>query len=193
MIANARRGANQPATRRILDATRELVARGGAAEVSMGQVAQVAEVSKALVHYHFRDKESLLHALVDDVGTHIVRRAEAFMIAAEENVLDRYWSWFADELARGDVRILLALAEYDSARVRAAARRIAQQRRDVTGVQVTHIFARLGLAARVPPALMADTVLAFIDGMHATATLYADRDARPAFDILWLSLLTLAE
>ena len=50
---------------RFAAAARGLVARGGAAELSMGDVASAAHVSKALVHYHFHDKDSLLVALAE--------------------------------------------------------------------------------------------------------------------------------
>lgn len=160
----------------------------------MGDVARAAGVSKALVHYHFRDKESLLQALVDDVGARIVRRAEAF-VASEttSNVLDRLWEWLDEELRRGDLRVVLALAEYDSARVRAAVRRIGDQRRDIAGAHVQHIFTTFALTPRVPTPLIADTVLAFIDGLAVGTTAFPDRDPRAAYDVLWLSLLTLAE
>jgi AcrR family transcriptional regulator len=182
------------ATKRILGAARALVERGGAAEVSMGDVASAAGVSKALVHYHFRDKESLMQALVDDVGLAVVTRArDAVPADAADHALDSYWSWLQRELRAGDLRILMSLAEYDSPRVRAAARRIADQRREVTAEQVTALFTRLGLVPRVPPALLAETVVAFIDGLAASVALDAERDPRPAFDVLWLALLTLAE
>src|SRR6266568_1690455 len=97
-----------PASRRILDAARALVARGGAAQVSMGDVAAVAGVSKALVHYHFRDKDSLLHALVEDVGSRVVIRARDAMAPDDaSHALDAYWSWLQQELRAGDLRILL--------------------------------------------------------------------------------------
>jgi len=191
------RGEKVPATRRILDATRALVARGGAAEVSIGHIADAADVSKALVHYHFRDKDSLLQALVEDVGVGVVARAAAFLDASDAgntgNVLDNYWEWLATELEEGDIRILLALAEYDSARVRSAARRVADQRRDLSASHVEHVFARLSLTPRVPAPLIAQTVLAFVDGLAATTPTAAARERRPAFDVLWLALLTLAE
>ena len=44
-----------------------------------------------------------------------------------------------------------------------------------------------------PPELIAETVTAFGDGLAAAHALEPDRDPRPAFDILWLALLTLAE
>lgn len=184
------------APRRILDAARVLVARGGAGDATIGHVAAAAGVSKALVHYHFRDKDSLLQALVEDVGVRVIERGRSFATAkgsAGDNVLDEYWACVRDELERGDLRAILSLAEYDGARVRAASRRVAEQRRAVAAEQVAHVFARLSLTPRIPAELMADTVLAFVDGLAATFTTRPERDARPAFDVLWLALLTLAE
>lgn len=185
---------SEPATRRILNAGRALVAKGGAAEVSMGDVAAAAGVSKALVHYHFHDKDSLIVALVDDVGAAVTTRMRAALpAAADAHVLDAYWGWLDAELRGGDLRILLALSECDSERIRAAARRIRTERREIAASQVERIFAVLSLRPRVPAALMAETLLAFIDGAAAAAALEPARDPRPAFDVLWLALLTLAE
>jgi len=186
--------AKPPATRRILGAARSLVGHGGAAEISMGDVAASAGVSKALVHYHFHDKDSLLQALVEDVGFAVLHRVrEAMRSESDHHALDAYWAWLADELRIGDLRILISLAEYDSDRVRAASRRVAEQRRELAAEHVELVFSRLGLNPRVPAALVADTVLAFVDGLAVTHALDPERDPRPAFDVLWLALLTLAE
>ena len=169
------------------------MARGGPAEVSIGNVAAAAGVSKALVHYHFRDKDSLLQALVEDVGLAAIERATVAMTDEAAHALDAYWTWLEQELRTGDLRILLSLAESDSARVRAASRRIVDQRREVTAEHVAQIFSRLGLNPRVPAPIVAETVVAFIDGLAASNALDPDRNPRPAFDVLWLALLTLAE
>jgi AcrR family transcriptional regulator len=183
-----------PATRRILAAARTLLARGGTAEISMGDVAAAAGVSKALVHYHFRDKDSLLTALVDDVGFATLKRAQdAVHRAGDGHALDELWAWLNEELQVGDVRVLLSLGEYDSHRVRAACRRVAAQRRDLMAEHATQVFDRLGLRLRVPAELVADTIVAFIDGLAVAHALEPDRAPRPAFDVLWLALLTLAE
>ena len=184
----------QPSTRRILDAARAHVARGGAAEISMGDVAASAGVSKALVLYHFRDKDSLLLALAEDAGRILLDRQRA-AIAREgaSHALDDYWDWLEAELKEGDVRILLALGECDSERVRAAARRVARERRELAARQIDAIFERLALSPRMPPALLAETLTAFVDGLAMTYALEPDRNPRPAFDALWLALLTLAE
>ena len=160
----------------------------------MGDVAVRAGVSKALVHYHFRDKDSLLLALVEEVGSDVLARERAVMSApADTHALDRYWEWLADEIDRRDVIILLALAQYDSDRVRASSRRIARGRRTLAAEHAEQLFGRLGLVPRVPPPLLAETVVAFADGLCAATALEPDRDPRPAFDALWLALLTLAE
>jgi len=193
-VTSAVSASKEPATRRILTAARSLVARGGAAEISMGDVAASAGVSKALVHYHFHDKDSLLHALVEDVGSAVLQRTrEAMRRETDPHALDAYWSWLADELHRGDLRILVSLAEYDSDRVRAASRRLSDQRRELAVEHTALVFSRLGLHPRVPAGLVADTLLAFVDGIAVTHALDPDRDPRPAFDVLWLALLTLAE
>lgn len=182
------------AARRILEAARALVAQGGAAGVSIGDVAARAGVSKALVHYHFRDKDSLLTALVQQVGSDVLARARAALaLPPGGHTLDAHWAGIETELRAGDLRILLALAEFDSARVRAAARRIAAERRELLSRQTTALFTSLGLRLRLPAELVADTLLAFSDGLAAAHALEPDRPTRPAFDVLWLALLTLAE
>jgi AcrR family transcriptional regulator len=138
----------------------------------MGEVAAAAGVSKALVHYHFRDKDSLLQALVEDVGFAVVARArEAMTREGAGHALDAYWAWLEHELRGGDLHILSSLAEYDSNRVRAASRRVAAQRREVAAEHVALVFTRLALAPRVPAALIADTVLVFVDGLAAAHAL----------------------
>jgi AcrR family transcriptional regulator len=181
------------AAQRILASARTLVARGGAAEISIGDVAAAAGVSKALVHYHYRDKESLLCALVRDVGADLNGRGRAAIHQLDDgHALDAYWGWLERELALGDLRVLVSLADYDSDAVRVAARAVADERRDVAAEQLAALFQRLGLSLPVPAELLADTVLAFTDGLAITYARDASRNPRPSFDVFWLALLTLA-
>lgn len=160
----------------------------------MADIATRAAVSKALVLYHFHDKESLLVALVDDVGRDVVSRERAALEdTGAPNALDGYWQWLERELAAGDIRNLLALAQHDSERVRAACRRVARERREVAAHHVGALFDRLGLVPRIPPVLLAETIVAFVDGLSASTALDPAANPRPAFDALWLALLTLTE
>ena len=161
--------------------------------MSMGDVAADAGVSKALIHYHFADKDSLLAALVDSVGGSVLERAQSSGVAGSKRPLDAHWEWLERELHAGDVRVLVSLSDIDSAATRAASLRVANERlRLITG-DVDAIFSGLGLTPRMPAALVAETVLAFADGMACRTALGAVPDTRGAFDVLWLALLTLSE
>jgi AcrR family transcriptional regulator len=180
-------------TRRILDAARALVASGGAAAVSIGDVAQAAHVSKALVHYHFRDKETLLAELARLVGADVLTREAAMLDKAVNRPLDDYWDWLLRELELGDVRVLMSLAPGASDPVARELEAIAVRRRELATRHAAGIFDQLGLHARVAPQLLGDTMVALVDGLAASAALEPQRDARPVFDVLWLALLSLAE
>jgi AcrR family transcriptional regulator len=179
-------------TRRMLDAARTLVARGGVAAVSIGDVASAAHVSKALVHYHFRDKDTLLVELARLVGADVVAREEESLLTTAR-ALDGYWDWLRRELQLGDVGVLISLAPGASDNLARVLNDIAARRRAVGARHAAGIFERLGLRARVAEPLLGDTLVAIVDGLAAAASLEPDRDARPAFDVLWLGLLSLAE
>lgn len=178
---------------RIIAAARSLAVRGGVATISMGDVAVAAGVSKALIHYHFRDKSSLLCALVESLGARIVARAKLNIEPGDAHVLDALWSWLETELEAGDIRVLISLGESADTAVRAATQRVARERR-IAAIQHTElVFERLGLRPRIGEALVAETLLSFVDGLAVRHALEPNRETRPAFDVLWLALLTLAE
>ena len=52
---------------RIIDATRELLAREGYPQASVEEVARVADVARATVYYQFGSKKRLIEAVVQDI------------------------------------------------------------------------------------------------------------------------------
>src|SRR5919202_1793752 len=52
---------------RIIDATRELLAREGYPQASVDEVARLADVARATVYYQFGSKKGLIQALVEDI------------------------------------------------------------------------------------------------------------------------------
>jgi AcrR family transcriptional regulator len=178
---------------RIIAAARALAVRGGIATISMGDVAIAAGVSKALIHYHFRDKSSLLRALVEELGTRIGARAVLNVEPGATQVLDALWSWLETELQAGDIRVLISLGESEDAAVRVATQRVARDRRVATIHHTRLVFEQLGLRPRISEELVAETLLSFVDGLAVRHALEPKRETRPAFDVLWLALLTLAE
>ncbi|HEX5435656.1 MAG TPA: TetR/AcrR family transcriptional regulator [Gemmatimonadaceae bacterium] len=179
---------------RILRATVRCIVDAGAVALTMHDVAEEAGVSKGLIHYHFHDKDTLLARAVEWMARHLVMRERAALAeSTPRRAIDDLWGWLASELERGYVRVLIELAEWRNPRVRNAVRASATARREVASASVEHLFSLLGLRPRLPAALLADVVVAFIDGLAISKGLEQERNARAAFDVFWLSLLSLAE
>jgi AcrR family transcriptional regulator len=188
-------GTPSPSTpARILAATAHRIATAGAAELTLQEVAEAAGVSKALIHYHFTDKAELLTRVAGWLAGEVVEReSRALDEVAPAHAVDALWRWLDGELARGDVRVLLDLATVPTDGVRDAVREAAQARRAAAARTVQRLFGLLSLTPRVPVTLMADVLVAFVDGMALDATLAPERNHRVAFDVFWLAMLSLAE
>ena len=203
------RGASQ----RILEATARRIAIHGAAALALNEVAAHAGVSKALIHYHFKDKDTLLSRVVDFVVTGMITRERAALApyATQRSPLavDALWRWLEEELRRGSIRTLLELDAYPGPGVRTAARRAASRRREAATETIERLFTILELRSRVATPLLANVAVAFVDGLaldvdRAEASsddvggvefsdAQSTRAPRVSFDVFWLAMLSLAE
>jgi len=190
----AERRSRPDAPDRILRATVRCIVQAGAVALTMHDVAAEAGVSKGLIHYHFHDKDTLLARTVEWISHHLVaREAAALAESTPRQAVDDLWAWLSGELERGYVRVLIELAEWRNPLVRNAVRASAAARREAAAASLEQLFTLLGLRPRLPPALLADVVVAFVDGLAVATGLDEERNARAAFDVFWLSLLSLAE
>lgn len=185
--------AGAAARARIVDAAIQALVRDGATNASMSVIAAAGGVSKALLHYHFSDRAHLLADAAAELGRRIVARERATIdVARGSSAVDAHWDWLSAELTLGELRALLALGSEREIEVRAAAESAAVSRARAATQTVTHLFGALGLTPRMPAALLAGTVLAFVDGL-AIGVPVPTRDPRASFDLFWLALLSLAE
>ena len=183
-----------PATERILRATARGLVERGAASLSMQEVADSAGVSTGLIHDHYHDKAALLVRVITWMTEGLVaREAEALDDVEAATAVDTLWQWLDGEIRRGDIRAVLGLAYDPAPGVREAVREAAARRREVASHTVDALFAALGLRPRIPVPLLADVLVAFVDGLAFQATITPDADRRVAFDVFWLALLSLAE
>jgi AcrR family transcriptional regulator len=184
---------SQAAHQRIVDAAVRRFATIAPSDVSLSEIAAEAGVSKALILYHFRDRDSLIASVVDRVAERVAARERTALLDEDAALtVDALWEWLEHELQRADLRVLLSLGDLESATVRAAAARAAARRRSSAAEAVSRLFHTLGLRPRVPPALIGDVSVAFVDGL----ALDPSRDAvaqRLAFDVFWLAMLSLTE
>jgi AcrR family transcriptional regulator len=179
---------------RILEATSACIIQKGAADVSLQDVAEAAGVSKALIHYHFHDKGELLARLVEWLRAGLVARQQTALTDVPPSAaLDALWQWLSDELERGDLRALLDLTLVQGEAVQSAVRATALARREAAAAVTAELFAALGLKPRVPVPLIADTFVAFVDGLALDRVVAPERNARISFDVFWLATLSLTD
>ena len=179
---------------RILRAAADRLALIGAADLSMQDVATAADVSKALIHYHYTSKESLLEQLTMWATAEIVERErQALDETTAPMAVDALWRWLEAELSSGHLRLLLELGQYRAPRVRAAVADSLRIRREASAATIRRLFSLLELRPRVPDELLADVVVAFVDGLAGRPPAEGPHDIRVTFDVFWLSLLSLAE
>ena len=184
--------ANAP--QRILRAAARCIGEVGALRVSLQEIAGTARVSKGLIHYHFADKETLLARLVEWLTQGVVARERSAVAGATaQTVIDRLWTWLAAELERGDLRVLVELAHVRDEPVRAAVRIAAATRRRAAEATIHDVFAALELRPRIPVPLLADVVVIFVEGLAVDAAVNPEKEQRVAFDVFWLSMLSLVE
>jgi AcrR family transcriptional regulator len=149
-------------------------------------------VSKALIHYHFDDKEAMLARVVEWTTAGLIARERAALEGVTAaTAVDALWRWLEHELMTGRLRLLLELGMYRTPLVQAAVGDALEVRSAAAAATVTQLFGILELQPRVPPELLAGVVVAFADGLAARG--YPESDSRVAFDIFWLALLSLAE
>jgi AcrR family transcriptional regulator len=179
---------------RIIRAGARCITREGVTGASMAAIAIEAGVSKALLHYHYHDRATLLAEIAERIGIDVVERERA---AVDENGgtggLDALWRWLEEELRRGELAALATLSLTRLGKVREATRTAATERRRSAARTIKHLFTELDLTPRIPAALLADAAVAFVDGLALDVANGTTRDPRVSYDIFWLALLGLTE
>ena len=156
----------------------------------MATIADEGRVSKALLHYNFRDRDHLLAAAVTTLADRITRRErEAMAAETAHSPVDVLWQQVAAELAQGELRALLLLGINAPAAIQSAVAQATHRRREVTERTVALLFSRLRLVPRFSAASLADAFLAFLSGLALSGA----QDPRTSFDLFWLAMLGLGE
>ena len=163
---------------RLLEAATALGSARGVGALTVQGIATAAGVSKALVLYHFGDKDAVLVALAARVADHDMARIRE--AAAEADPLEG-WRRLASDTGGGGARALLAALLLEPA-VRPAAAAIRQKREEAATALGGAVLARVGLRPRHAPALIGRVVLHQLDGVAVAHPGGADGHAASALD-----------
>ena len=91
------------------------------------------------------------------------------------------------------MRVLIELTEWREDLVQREIEMAMRRRREATAESTARLFELLSLTPRVPMDLLAETVVAFRDGLVISAARDTESNPRAAFDVFWLALLCLAD
>ena len=179
---------------RLLTAATQMARVQGAAGLTVQGIATEAGVSKALVLYHFRDKDELVARLVGWLTRRVVEREHAALEKSSAGtVMEDLWRWLDHELRLGEMRVLVELGcPGGSAQCDASAESM-NTRLEAAEQTLTRVFSILDLPPRVPIALVAPVHEAFVSGLAIMREQQPAANQRLTFDVFWLALLNLAE
>ena len=99
----------------ILTAARKVLNRDGSGRLSTHSVAAEAGVNQSLIHYHFRTREGLLLAILEQMNAELLERQRSLYSREDMSIAEK-WQQAVDfyrvDLASGYVRTLLELAAH---------------------------------------------------------------------------------
>ncbi len=142
----------------------------------MQAIATTAGTSKALLLYHFGDKSGLLRAVRERLDRQAVARLVAG--ASSPDAMEAWRSLARDEVARGELALLAALAlepeargprEHGVGRDAHDARDVRDARDEPATRLATALLRSVGLAPRVPARFLGRVLLRHLDGLAVAA------------------------
>lgn len=177
----------------IIDAACSAIVEVGIAQLTVAEVAQRADISSGLVHYHFRTKQQLLAAACERLAARRATARGAALAADGLAALDALWSALrtgAQSEAERAWTDLALLGRRDADVRRALAARRSEEQR-VLAARLPALLASLGSTAAAPPEETAALVVQFLDGTAlALAAGTPPAEVRAAYDAFWLVLVT---
>lgn len=150
---------------RILEAAFQRLAREGYGALSIREIGRDAGVNHALVNYHFKSKEQLVIAVLDEANKRLLARQER-LYAAPGSYADKWAQarrFYENDFASGFVRVLMELhaASMSNPVLRSAFAPRMNAWFDVVGKAVEDAFAHYELDLPVPPQVVSTWICNF--------------------------------
>lgn len=174
---------------RIVDAAIAHGVAQGVAALSLQGIAAAAGVSKALVLYHFGEKDRLLAAVAERLVTRDVAAVEAATTAAD--ALEAWRAVAGDARGRAERALLLGLLH--EAALRAQAEAIGARRVAAATRLATAMLRSAELRPRIAPPLVGRVLLHQLDGVAAAGAWRDAGSVDAELDAFALALLGLGQ
>ena len=181
---------------RLIDEACLAIGEVGLADLTVGVIAERAQVSTALIHYHFDTKARLLVASAERIAARRAgQRSDALSVRAGLDSLDELWSRLVLGVTQGSERAWLELVLFAHHDRDVAAALAAPQAgtREAIVRRLPSLLRELGATSPVSGDELAAALDAQLDGL--TVALLERQDpasVRTAYDAFWLTLIAAA-
>lgn len=162
--------------------------------MSVQRVADLAAVSKGLIHYHFAGKDELLCACAHRLASQLAAtEREALANVTAPEAIGSLWDMLVEPEYGGKRRAFLAIVSYRRPALRRALEQCESVRRAAALETVEAVARAFDLAIPVSPVAIAVSFIAFADGLAMMSGLREDPAHRQAHDAFWLAVLSMVE
>jgi AcrR family transcriptional regulator len=179
----------------ILQAALNVLCRGGVAGLTLEAVAESCACAKGLVLYHYGSKDALIRAAaVRLFADRAERWRSALSRATAGTVVDVTWSILTDESDSGVAGAVTSLAAHWADGAERLVSNAHAEFATLLASSVEGVFERDGSRLRVPGSAVGAYLAIVVAGIEAGLAASWGADAlRQAYDVAWLSLLSLAD
>lgn len=180
----------------ILASAIEMIRQSGVESLTVEGTADRAGVAKGLVHYHFKTKQGLLAAALEEIcNQRCDSWSRAFEADTAQQVVDQTWDLLTAESDQGVVRAWHSLLGVDQLLTGQMVKSAQAMFSASIGQALSRMLARrMGLATTVPESEIGCLLAAVIDGMGAQLMAGANSDdLQGAYAAAWLGLLSLTK
>ena len=178
----------------ILKSALELIRESGVESLTVEGTADRAGVAKGLVHYHFKTKQGLLTAAIDELASQRGERwSRAFEANSPQEVVDQTWELLTSESDAGITRAWHSLVGVNSLLTDRSVKGALDLFTAAIGRALSRMLARrMGLETTVPESEIGLLLTAVIDGMSTQLMAGgSEEELHGAYAAAWLGVLSL--
>lgn len=179
---------------KILDSAERLIRESGAASLTVDSTAKGAGVAKGLVHYHFKTKQGLLRAVLENLSTNRCEMwSSALQAPTPAEAVSRSWALLTAESANGTLRAWHSLLGLEEMLTDQLANEMLARFSNAVGESLTRMMdEQLGLVPTIPAAEIGWLIAAVTNGIGVLLMANTPADElEGAYAAAWLGILSL--
>jgi len=179
----------------ILNAATKILCERGAERTTISAVADEAGCAKGLVNYHFKSKDNLLAATLQQLAdSRLEAWTTAFKARTPEAVIDRTWKLVVDESTVGTIKAMASGASCPGVQTERTVKSVNDEFAEALGVAAERLLAKLGMTPRFPAVQLGALLAAVANGIGLQLSTGGDPGTlENSYAVAWLGVLQMSD